>query len=165
MSVSSAIFLSLGVCILAAALEGVCAGKNVKSYFAKLRWPSYSAPLWVWYIIGGLYYGIFFFVIYRILRLDSDSVLKPAVLGLILFMMVVNALWNYVFFRAQNLFLGFIGASSFPILDIALFICLIQLDNVAAWSLIPYLLYRIYAVWWGYSLWKLNSTAKSQISN
>ena|SRR6266704_2058563 len=75
-----------------------------------------------------------FFVIYRILRLDSDSVLKPAVLALALFMMVVNALWNYVFFRAQNLFLWFIGASLFPILDIALFICLIQLDKVIAWQ-------------------------------
>ena len=91
--------------------------------------------------------------------------LKPAVLALALFMMVVNALWNYVFFRAQNLFLWFIGASLFPILDIALFICLIQLDKVIAWSLIPYLLYRIYALWWGYGLWKLNSPAKSQISN
>lgn len=161
MSMGSAIFTSLAVCVLAAALEGVCAGKNVKSYFAKLQWPSYSAPLWVWYIIGGLYYAIFFFVIYRILRLDSDSALKHAALALILFMMAVNAFWNYVFFRAQNLFLGFIGASLFPILDITLFICLIQLDKVAAWSLVPYLLYRIYALWWGYGLWKLNSPSNN----
>jgi len=146
-------------------LEGVCAGKKVKAYFAKLRWPSYSAPLWVWYIIGGLYYAIFFFLIYRILRLDSDAVLKIAALALILFMMAVNALWNYVFFRAQNLFVSFLGASLFPIMDITLFICLIHLDKVAAWSLVPYLLYRIYALWWGYGLWKLNTRSKSQISN
>jgi tryptophan-rich sensory protein len=44
-------------------------------------------------------------------------------------------------------------------MDIALFICLIQLDKVAAWSLAPYLIYRIYAVWWGYSLWKINNPA------
>lgn len=75
--------------------------------------------------------------------------------------MVVNAFWTYVFFRAQNLFLGFIGASLFPILDITLFICLIQLDKVAAWSLVPYLLYRIYALWWGYGLWKLNSPSNN----
>jgi len=56
MSASSAIFVSVGVCILAATLEGVCAGKNVKAYFATLQWPAYSAPLGVWYIIGGLYY-------------------------------------------------------------------------------------------------------------
>ena len=156
MSSGYAILISLGVCIIAAALEGVCAGKNVKSYFAKLQFPPYSAPLWFWYIIGGLYYVIFFFVIYRILRQANDSGLRPAVLTLILFMMVVNALWNYVFFRAQNLFLSFIGASLFPIMDIALFIGVIQIDKVAALSLIPYLLYRTYALWWGYGLWKMN---------
>jgi benzodiazapine receptor len=164
-SVSSAILISLGVCLLAATLEGVCAGKNVKTYFASLRWPSYSAPLWVWYIIGGVYYLIFFFIIYRILRLNADSTLKPAVLGLILFMMVVNGLWNYVFFRARNLFASFISGSLAPMLDLALFICLIKLDKIAAWSLIPYLLYRVYAVWWGYGLWKNNHPAKSQIRN
>ena len=156
MPVSSAILISLGACILAATLEGVCAGKNVKAYFAKLRWPSYSAPLWVWYLIGGLYYMTFFFVLYRLLRLDSNTAFKHATLTLILFMMVVNALWNYIFFRARNLFLSFVVASLFPLMDIALFICLIQLERVAAWSLVPYLLYRVYALWWGYGLWRIN---------
>lgn len=124
MGARSAILISLAVCILAAGLEGLCAGRNVKSYFAELRWPSYSAPLWVWYGIGGFYYLIFGFVIYRILRLDRDSQLKPAVLGLILFMMVANALWNYVFFRAKNLYLAFIGSSLFPVwMLLSLFAC------------------------------------------
>ena len=159
MTAGYAILISLGVCAIAAALEGVCAGKNVKAYFATLQFPPYSAPLWVWYIIGGLYYVIFCFVIYRILRHNGDAVLKYAALSLICFMMVVNAFWNYIFFRARNLFLAFIGASLFPILDIALFIGLMQLDKVAAWSLVPYLLYRIYALWWGYGLWKINGRA------
>ena len=159
MSAGYAILISLGACIVAAALEGLCAGKNVKSFFATLRFPPYSAPLWVWSIIGGLYYLIFCFVLYRLLRLDSDSTLRPLALTLILFMMIVNALANYIIFRAQNLRLNFIVGALFPIMDIALFICLIRLDRIAAWSLIPYLLYRIYAVWWGYSLWKINNQA------
>jgi tryptophan-rich sensory protein len=71
-------------------------------------------------------------------------------------MMVVNALTNYVIFRAKSLRLSFIIGNVFPVMDIALFICLIRLDKVAAWSLTPYLLYRIYAVWWGYALWRMN---------
>ena len=78
---------------------------------------------------------------------------------LISFMMVVNALANYIIFRARNLRLNFIVGALFPVMDIALFICLVQLDKMAAWSLIPYLLYRIYAVWWCYGLWKINGRA------
>ena len=156
MSVVSAILVSVVACFTAAALEGVCAGRNLKSYFAELRWPRYSAPLWVWYIIGGVYYLVFFFVLYRILRIDRDSTLRSATLGLLLFMMTVNAVWNYVFFRARNLFLAFIGSSLFPIFDLALLVCLLSLDRISALALAPYLLYRIYGVWWGFGLWKLN---------
>ncbi|MCA1607514.1 MAG: hypothetical protein LC775_19080, partial [Acidobacteria bacterium] len=59
MSNTDAILTSLAACGVAAALEGLCAGKNVKSFFATLRFPSYSAPLWVWTIIGGAYYILF----------------------------------------------------------------------------------------------------------
>ena len=151
-----AILISFGVCAIAAALEGACAGKNVKSFFATLRFPRYSAPLWVWTIIGGIYYLIFFFVIYRLLRTNSDSTFWYVALTLVSFMMIVNALTNYVIFRAHDLRLSFIIGALFPLMDIALFICLTQLDKLAAWSLVPYLLYRIYAVWWGYGLMKLN---------
>ena len=141
-----AILISFGVCAIATALEGACAGKNVKSFFATLRFPRYSPPLRAWTIIGGTYYLISFFVIYRLLRINSDSTLRYAALSLVLFMMIVNALTNYIIFRAHNLRLSFIIGALFPLMDTALFICLTLVDHPAAWSLVPYLLYRIYAV-------------------
>lgn len=163
MSATISILLSLGAGILAAVLEGVCAGKNVKSFFETLRFPRYSAPLWAWSIIGAIYYVIFCFVVYRLLRLfGGSSALRIVALVLIFVMMFLNALTNYIIFRAQNLRLSFIVGALFPLMDIALFVCLVQLDMVAAWSLIPYLMYRIYAVWWGYGLWRLNSGNEHQ---
>ena len=157
MSTAYAILLSIGICAVAAALEGACAGRNVKGFFSTLRFPRYSAPLWVWYIIGLGYYATFFFILYRILRLNSPSTLRPVTLGLVMFMMGANAVWNYVFFRARKLFLAFVAGSAAPLFDAGLCICLIELDTLAAWSLVPYLIYRVYAVWWGYGLWKLNT--------
>jgi tryptophan-rich sensory protein len=156
MTTGYAVITSIGICIVAAALEGVCAGSKVKPFFAKLRFPPYSAPLWLWSIIGGLYYVIFCFVLYRLLRLDSGAALRRAALALIVFMMVVNALTNLIIFRAEDLRLSFIVGAIFPVMDAGLLICLSRLDQAAAWWVTPYLLYRIYAVWWGYGLWKLN---------
>lgn len=152
-----AALLALGICVLAAILEGICAGKNVKSFFATLSFPRYSAPLWLWSIIGGLYYIIFWFVLFRLFRLETDSSAKPIALALIVLMMIINALTNYIIFRAQNLRLSFVVGALFPLLDVSLFLCLLTLDPTAAWSLIPYLVYRIYGVWWGHSLWKANA--------
>jgi tryptophan-rich sensory protein len=157
MSARSAILISLGSCFVGAILEGIAAGKNVKPLFARLRFPSYSAPLWIWYIIGVLYYTTCFFVIYRILRHDGDTVLKNASLTLVLVIMAANAFWNYLFFRAQNFFQSFVLGILYSVVAVVLFAFLIQLDKVAMWAFVPYLLYQIYALRWGYGLWKLNS--------
>jgi tryptophan-rich sensory protein len=71
-------------------------------------------------------------------------------------MMTVNGLSNYVIFRARNLYLSFVIGAVFPVLDLTLFVLLMTLDQPAALALIPYLLYRVYAVFWGYGLWRVN---------
>jgi tryptophan-rich sensory protein len=151
-----AALISLVICGLAAALEGACAGNNVKSFFATLRFPRYSAPLWVWTIIGAGYYLIFFFLIYRLFRLSDYPTGWYVTLGLIVFMMTVNGLTNYVIFRARNLRLSFIIGAIFPVLDVTLFFLMMTLDQTAALAMIPYLVYRVYAVFWGYGLWRAN---------
>ena len=152
---------SLIICGMAAALEGVCAGKNVKSFFATLRFPRYSAPLWAWTIIGGGYYILFFFIVYRLFRLSGNRALWYFALGLAVFMMIVNGLTNYVIFRARNLYLSFIIGAVFPLMDVTLFALLMILDQTAALAMIPYLVYRAYAVFWGYALWRANEPMKS----
>ena len=152
------LWISLAICIAAAALEGICAGTGVKRFFSQIRLPRYSAPLWVWSIIGFIYYLLFGFVIYRLLRIDS-SALKPALLSLVIAMMAINAATNYLIFRRRDLRLSYVVGTLFPLLDIALFLGLVSVDRFAAWPLVPYLLYRIYAVWWGYQIWQINKPA------
>lgn len=147
---------SVAICVAAAALEGVCAGSGVKAFFATLRAPRHSAPLPVWYAIGVVYYVTFGFVVYRLLGLADGDLLARATLALVAAMMIANAVWNLIFFRARNLFAAFIVASAAPIPDVMLLLCLLRLDAPAALALVPYLIYRVYAVWWGYALWTAN---------
>ncbi len=70
--------------------------------------------------------------------------------------MAINALWNYVFFRIQNLLYSFVLSLLYGSVTIALFISLINLDTSAALALAPYLIYSLFALYWGYKLWKLN---------
>jgi len=156
MSAGFAIAYSLAVCAGAAALEGICAGRTVKKFFSELRFPRFSPPLWVWSIIGGAYYVIFGFALFRLLRRGVGGSLAVFAVALIIWMMLLNALANYVIFRARNLYLAFVAGAIFPIFDIALLLCLFRLDNPAAWSLFPYMAYRLYAIWWGYSVWRIN---------
>jgi tryptophan-rich sensory protein len=144
------------VCVVAATLEGLCAGREVKPFFATLKFPRYSAPLWLWTIIGGLYYLLFGFLVYRLFLQTHKTALWWGTVLLILGVMVLNALSNYVIFRQKDLSRSFLIGAAFPVLDGALFVCLIRIDLYAATWMIPYLIYRVYAVWWGYGLMRLN---------
>jgi tryptophan-rich sensory protein len=157
MTVTAALLLSFGICVIGAVLEGIAAGSNIKPLFAKLRFPSYSAPLWVWYIIGVFYYATYGFILFCILRYDGVSILRPNAFALVLVIMAANAFWNYVFFRAQRLYFGFVVGLLYSVVAFALFACLLQFDRVAAWGQVPYLLYLTYAYRWSRGLLKLNS--------
>jgi benzodiazapine receptor len=156
MTISVALLLSFGICVIGAIMEGVAAGSNIKPVFAKLRFPTYSAPLWVWYIIGVLYYATYGFIIYRLVRNEGASVLRVIAFALVLVIMAANAFWNYVFFRAQRLYAGFVVGLLYSIVAFALFVCLLQFDRVAAWAQVPYLLYLAYAYRWSRGLLRLN---------
>jgi len=160
MALTYVLLISIGICAVAAALEGLCAGQNVKAFYAELHFPRYSAPLWVWMIIGGVYYIIFWFILYRLLLVENRSFLWIATFILILFMMIVNAFTNYAIFRLRNITLSFVITCIFPFMDVALFVCLLRLDRLAGCLLIPYLVYRVYSLWWSYGLWKLNPRAR-----
>ena len=121
-----------------------------------MRCPRYSAPLWLWSIIGALYYALFGFLIFRLLSAVQPSLLARATLTLIVAMMVANALANLVIFRARNLHLSSAIGCAFVVLDVVLTICLLRLDMYGASALVPYLMYRVYAVWWGRALANLN---------
>jgi tryptophan-rich sensory protein len=156
LSATNAAWAAVAVCGLAAALEGVCAGRNIRAFFDTYRFPAYSAPLWIWSIIGAAYYAVFGFVVFRLLNAARPSAFTRATLTLIVAMMIGNALSNLVIFRARNLRHGYVIGCAFAGLDVILLFCVSQLDSVAVSALVPYLVYRVYAVWWGRALMKLN---------
>jgi len=151
-----AVIYSLAICTLGAALEGLFAGRGVKQRLASLRLPAYAVPFWGWMIIGGLYYVICFTVLYRLFLLPPVPG-RSAAFALVGTMMFINALWNYFFFRTRNLFHAYLLGIPYSVIAISLFLLLLlRLDHIAAWCLLPYLLYLFYGNFWGYRIWKLN---------
>ena len=108
-------------------------------------------------VIGGLYYVMCFSILYRLFLLASSPG-RTVAFGLIGAFMFLNALWNYFFFRTRNLFHAYVLGLPYSAIAISLFLLLLlRLDGVAAWCLLPYLLYLFfYANLWGYRIWKLN---------
>jgi tryptophan-rich sensory protein len=152
----SAILISLLICAVATGLEGLFAGKNVKGVLAKLAKPRFSPPFWLWVVIGVFYYVTYFFILFRVLRYSDNFAIRYTAFALVLVILGLNAFWNYFFFRRENLFAASVLGGFYSLVAIALFVCLWQFDYLAAYVLIPYLLYLIYAFYWSFGLMNLN---------
>lgn len=148
---------SLGLCALAAGLEGVLAGRGIRQRLTALHLPRYSPPFWGWVAIGVAYYVICFAVLYRLFGLPATA-LRNGALGLVVAVLLVNALWNYFFFRKRDLWLAFVLSLPYGAVALTLFLFLQRLDRTAASWWLPYVAYLFYAGTFGYRVWKLNRT-------
>lgn len=150
------VLASLAICAASAALEGLFAGRGVRRRFTELRLPPYSPPLRVWIGIGLLYYAACFVVLCRLLSSGFGSSLRTVEFVLLMVLMSVNVLWNYMFFRRKDVRASFLAGLPYGLVALALAAVLFQLDPVASWVFLPYVVYLGYATWWGYRLWRLN---------
>jgi len=149
-------FLGVIICVTAAILEGALAGKGVRQRLAQLRMPPYSPPFGLWIVIGLLFYAMCFVILRRIL--STGLVLRSQVFALVLtiVLLLANAFWSVLFFRWRDLRASFIVFLPYAVLVAALTILLARMYPLGAIMLSFYCVYLIYAIQWGYRLWRLN---------
>lgn len=146
---------ALALCALAAVAEAALAGNNVSLRFSELAQPRLSPPLWLWAVIGGLYYVLFFLILRTLLGAAARPLTSRA-LVLVAVMLAANAGWNWVFFRARDLWLSTIYWAPYTAIAFALGHTLWRMESPLFRWYALYLTYFVYATWWGLSIWRLN---------
>lgn len=150
---------ALLICLTAAALEGACAGPGVRHRLRTLRQPAWAAPFPVWIAIGVLYYLACGIVAYRLLRFGLAQPGVGVALALLGLVLVINAVWNVAFFRAQDLGLSVQISTGYAVLVVALAGALFRIDRTAGWVWVPYLVYLVYGTCWVIVVRRLNAEA------
>ena len=147
---------ALAVCSLAAATEAALAGTNVGLRLEELIQPAGSPPLWLWAIIGGLYYVLFFFILRSLVGAPPVPRFTSRALVLAVATLAANAGWNWVFFREKDLWLSTLYWVPYTLIAIALGHTLWRMRSPLFRWYALYLAYFVYATWWGISIWRLN---------
>jgi tryptophan-rich sensory protein len=151
--------VALAICLAAAALEGLLAGRGVRAHLARLNQPRYSPPFAVWVGIGLCYYLICFIILTR-LTASTRSAATGVAFALIAALLIGNAVWNLVFFRLKNLEASAIVQLAYIAIALMLAVVLTFVDPVSRWVFLPYVVYLAYATWWLMGLRRLNRTVR-----
>ena len=133
------------------------AGSGVRQRLAALRMPPYSPPFPVWLVIGLVYYAICFVVLRHLLAASSVTLSLRVALALLIVVLVANALWSILFFRRRDLRASFIAFFPYAVVVAALVLSLSRIYPLGAALFMCYCIYLLYAMWWGYRLWLLNT--------
>lgn len=149
------LIVSVVISQAAGAIGSLFTVQNIPTWYAGLNKPSFNPPN---YLFGPvwitLYFmmGIAFFLVWK--NSGKFDVKVPAILFIT--QLVLNALWSIIFFGMKNPMLGFI---EIIILWVFIVLCVIKfypVSKVAAWLLIPYLLWVSFASVLNFKLWMLN---------
>src|SRR5258707_282609 len=80
-----------------------CCGRGVRQRLAELRMPPYSPSFFVWLAIGAVYYAMSFLVLRHLLATTAFTPTVLIALALLVIILLLNALWNVLFFRWRDL--------------------------------------------------------------
>ncbi len=144
--------------VLFAIFGAALVGGSDLDWYAGLVKPWFLVPLWVFYLVGLLYYVLAAVVLYRVLVHIDDPWGKAVSFALIVGLLLLNELWNYGLFGLRSTLAGFVGIAVFLVPLTALIVALRRYERFSAGLLVPYYLWVLYDLAWTYALWRLKES-------
>lgn len=139
------LLLSLVLCLGVGIIEGVVTRPEIAVWYAGLVKPSWTPPPIVFPIAWTLLYALMALSFWRLWNSQTRIRERTQAMMLFLIQLALNALWSPVFF-------GFHGTRTALVVIMALLVAIaatmraaFRVDRLAAWLLVPYLLWVAYA--------------------
>lgn len=140
----------------ASALGQLATYPNLAPWYAGLVKPSFNPPNWIFGPVWTTLYLLMAFAVWRILRLPEASVARRLALSLFFIQLALNAAWSWMFFGANNPWLGVINIVPQFLIIVATVVAFHRLDRLAAWCLVPLAAWVAFASVLNIAIWRLN---------
>jgi tryptophan-rich sensory protein len=136
-------------------LSGFLGRSNVNTYM-EFNKPSFAPPGWLFPIVWIILYLLMAIAAYRIWMNGEQGEDVNAALKLYSLQLVFNFFWTIIFFRFELYGVAFFELLILLLLVIYTTYLFYKIDPLAAYLMIPYILWLSYAGILNYSIWKLN---------
>jgi tryptophan-rich sensory protein len=154
------LFIRISICVLVCLLIGflssIATQSSVNTWYTTLEKPGFTPPNWlfgpVWtilYILMGVSAGI-------VWSRGLHHVWVKTALYHFVFQLMFNALWSLVFFGLQKLLWALLTIITLMILILLTIKWFRVVNNKAAYLLIPYAIWVLYAMALNFEIWRLN---------
>ena len=134
------ILLCVVICLAVGYLSSITTQSSIKTWYPTIEKPIFNPPNWVFAPVWTLLFilmGIAAGRVWNQLETNKELVKK----GLLFFgvQLALNALWSYLFFGLQNIFLALIEIILLWLVIFETYLIFKQIDKKASYLLLPYL--------------------------
>jgi translocator protein len=135
-------------------IAGYATSQNILTWYVTLNKPFFTPPN---YLFGPVWTSLFIMMgiaCYLIWQSTHES--KNKALTIYVIQLALNFSWSFVFFQFHQLGLAFIIIVCMWLSIFTTIVFFRKINNIAAWLLIPYILWVSYASALNFAVWQMN---------
>jgi tryptophan-rich sensory protein len=137
------------------ALSGWLSRGGMEVYSETIIQPPLAPPMWLFPVVWTLLYALMGIGAARV-WLAPDSPQRKQGLNLFVAQLVVNFFWSLIFFNLQAFGLAFFWLLLLWGLVAWMILTFYQVDKIAAWLQVPYLIWLTFAAYLSGAVWLIN---------
>jgi tryptophan-rich sensory protein len=143
------------ICFAAAGIGSFVTNTSVNTWYAQLRKPDWTPPNWIFGPVWTTLYVLMAVSAWLVWRSTEWSVTRSA-LALFGIQLALNTLWSLIFFGLREVRLAFVEIMLLWMMVVATVVSFLPLSRLAAWLLLPYLLWVGFASYLNFRIWQIN---------
>jgi tryptophan-rich sensory protein len=143
------------LCFAAAGIGSLFTSTSENSWYHQLRRPEWTPRKWILGPVWSALYLMMAVSAWLVWRNADWSVAKAA-LFLFAIQLFLNMLWSVVFFGFRNLRAAFGEILLLWMMLVATAVAFLPLSLLAAWLLLPYLVWVAFASYLNFRIWQMN---------
>ena len=148
--------ISVAVCLLIGLLSGFATQSSVNDWYLHLNKPIFTPPNWIFVPVWTLLYIMMGVAAGIVWAKGAYHIWVKTALYHFVIQLLFNALWSIIFFGFKNPFGALLVILTLLILLIFTIKWFKVVDRIAAYLMLPYLLWVCFATVLNYRIWMLN---------
>jgi len=144
--------ISIGVCLLVGFIAGMFTSTSIDTWYSTLTKPSFNPPNWVFGPAWTILYIMMGIALYLVWNSSNNRI----AITFFMIQLALNFLWSFLFFALENPLIAFIGILLLLGMIILTAVQFYPVSRTAAFLLIPYILWVIFASVLNFSIYWLN---------
>ena len=144
--------ISIGVCLLVGFIAWMLTSTSIDTWYSTLTKPSFNPPNWVFGPAWTILYIMMGIALYLVWNSSNNRI----AITFFMIQLALNFLWSFLFFALENPLIAFIEILLLLGMIILTAVQFYPVSRTAAFLLIPYILWVIFASVLNFSIYWLN---------